>query len=121
MEEIIATHSSVAECAVVGKSDELRGQVPMAFVVKKDQQTISDSKLESELVALIREKIGAIAYLKQAIVVQRLPKTRSGKILRKTLRSMIDKTSFTVPSTIEDVSVLAEINDQIEKYLSLDS
>lgn len=116
MEEIIATHSIVAECAVVGKSDELRGQVPMAFVVLKIQNNLAASELEKELVALIREKIGAIAYLKNALIVNRLPKTRSGKILRKTLRSMVDKTHYTIPSTIEDASVLTEIQVELERY-----
>jgi propionyl-CoA synthetase len=109
-------HNSIAECAVVGMADDLRGQVPLALVVMKDQQTISDSELETELVALIREKIGAIAYLKHAIVVKRLPKTRSGKILRKTLRSMVDKTHYTIPSTIEDASVLTEVQVELDGY-----
>lgn len=115
MEEIIATHKSVAECAVVGISDELRGQRPLAFVALKDWQIISEEDLENELVALIREKIGAVAFFKNALVVKRLPKTRSGKILRKTLRSMVDESQWLIPSTIEDITVLDEINSRLRE------
>lgn len=119
MEEIIATHKSVAECAVVGINDDLRGQRPLAFVALKDWQIITEEDLENELVALIREKIGAIAFFKNALVVKRLPKTRSGKILRKTLRSMVDEPEWLIPSTIEDIAVLDEINHRLrERSLS---
>jgi acyl-coenzyme A synthetase/AMP-(fatty) acid ligase len=118
MEEIISTHTCVAECAVVGIQDELRGQVPFSFVVLKDWQVITETDLEKELVSLIRNKIGAIAYLKNAIVVKRLPKTRSGKILRKTLRDMVDGNEFAIPSTIEDISVLDEITDRLKMHFN---
>lgn len=119
MEEIIATHKSVAECAVVGINDDLRGQRPLAFVALKDWQIITEENLENELIALIREKIGAVAFFKNALVVKRLPKTRSGKILRKTLRSMVDETEWLIPSTIEDITVLDEINHRLhERHLS---
>lgn len=117
MEEIISTHHSIAECAVVGMNDELKGQVPLAFVVLKDWQLISEIDLEKELVTLIRNKIGAIACLKNVVVVKRLPKTRSGKILRKTLRSMADFSEIIIPSTIEDITVLDEINDKLKIYV----
>ncbi len=113
MEEIISTHQSIAESAVVGIHDELRGQVPLAFIVLKDWQLISAEDLEAELVTLIRNKIGAIAYLKNVIIVKRLPKTRSGKILRKTLRDMVDSEKLVIPATIEDPSVLDEIKQAI--------
>lgn len=113
MEEIIATHPHVAECAVVGIQDELRGQVPLAFAVIKDGHTISEEQLEQELVALIREKIGAVACLRHAILVARLPKTRSGKILRKTIRDIADGNFTTIPSTIEDEKVLDEITTRL--------
>lgn len=115
MEEIIASHACVAECAVVGIYDELRGQVPLAFAVLKDGQTIREDELEKELVALIREKIGAVACLKHAVLVKRLPKTRSGKILRKTIRDIADSELKTIPSTIEDESVLDELKAHLKR------
>lgn len=111
MEEITASHSAVAECAVVAVSDELKGQLPVAFVVLKDWQVIAASELEKSIMQLIREKIGAVASLKEVHVVKRLPKTRSGKILRKTLRAITDGLDYTMPSTIEDPVVLDEILD----------
>ena len=109
MEELIASHKSVAECAVLGIADELRGQRPVALVVLKDNLDVLEQIIETELVALIREKIGAVAYFKNAVVVKRLPKTRSGKILRKTLRHIADGIPYNVPSTIEDPESLNEI------------
>lgn len=115
MEEIIASHNSIAECAVVGVEDNLRGQVPFGLVVLKDGQTIEETQLEKELISLIREKIGAIACFKTAILVKRLPKTRSGKILRKTIRLIIDKKPYTIPSTIDDVTILDEISERLHE------
>ncbi|PQJ10467.1 propionyl-CoA synthetase [Flavipsychrobacter stenotrophus] len=109
MEELVSGHPAVAECAVMGIADELRGQRPVALVVLKDGQTTSNDDIEVALVQLIREKIGAVAYFRNAAVVKRLPKTRSGKILRKTIRNIADGTRFTMPSTIEDPTVLEEI------------
>jgi len=109
MEELVAAHPAVAECAVMGIADELRGQRPVALVVLKDGSTLPESQVEEELVALIREKIGAVAYFKNAALVKRLPKTRSGKILRKTIRQIADGESFAVPSTIDDPAILDEI------------
>jgi propionyl-CoA synthetase len=115
MEEVIAHHPSVAECCVVGVLDELKGQMPLAFVVVKDLWT-ETLDLEDAYKKLIREKIGAIASLKGALLVKRLPKTRSGKILRKTLRSMVDKEPYTLPSTIDDPLILSEIQQSIDLY-----
>lgn len=109
MEEIIASHPMVAECAVIGIADELRGQRPIALVVLKDGMNVLEQLFEKELVDLIREKIGAIAVFKNAVIVKRLPKTRSGKILRKTLRHIADGLPYNIPSTIEDPESLHEI------------
>ncbi|MBC6699486.1 AMP-binding protein [Hymenobacter puniceus] len=109
MEELLAAHPAVAECAVLGIACALRGQVPVGLVVLKDGQTIAEPQLEQELVCLIREQIGAVACFRQAAVVARLPKTRSGKILRKTLRQLADGEAFTMPSAIDDPAILDEI------------
>ena len=113
MEEIVGKHPMVAECAVIGRSDELKGQMPMGFVVVKNTANGDAEKANSEiieqLIQMVREEIGAVAAFKQAIVVTRLPKTRSGKILRKTLRAMVDGEDYVIPSTIEDPAALDEI------------
>ncbi|AIZ65131.1 propionyl-CoA synthetase [Hymenobacter sp. DG25B] len=116
MEELLAAHPAVAECAVLGIACELRGQVPVGLVVLKDGQTISEELLEKELVQRIREQIGAVACFRQAAVVKRLPKTRSGKILRKTLRHLADGDDFTVPSTIDDPVILDEIRQVMSRH-----
>ena len=109
MEEIVGAHPAVAECAVVGIADEMRGQRPVGFVVLKDDWTGTDHSVETDLVAMIREKIGAVAYFRHAITVKRLPKTRSGKILRKTIRQIADGETVAIPSTIDDPIILDEI------------
>ena len=114
MEEIIGGHAAVAECAVTGLDDDLKGQVPVGFVVLKDGVNIGHEQLEEELVALIREKIGAVANFKRAAVVARLPKTRSGKILRKTLRHLALQKTVPVPPTIDDPKILEEIRQVME-------
>lgn len=116
MEEIVASHPSVAECAVVGANDDLKGQIPLAFVVIKSGIEMEHFQLEHEVVQLVREKIGAVASLRNVVIVQRLPKTRSGKILRKLLRSIADKTEFQIPSTIDDVAIIDEIQTDLEQY-----
>lgn len=113
MEEIIASHPAVAECAVVGIEDELRGQKPIGFIVLKDGQTIDEDNLEKETIALIRDQIGAVAFYRNTILVKRLPKTRSGKILRKVIRQLSDAVPFTVPSTIDDPLILDEIKQRL--------
>ncbi|WP_396188332.1 acetate--CoA ligase [Flavobacterium sp.] len=116
MEEIVASHSDVAECAVVGANDELKGQIPLAFAVMKSGVDREHFQLEHEIVQLVREQIGAVASLRNVVIVQRLPKTRSGKILRKLLRSIADKTEFQIPSTIDDVAIIDEIQADLEHY-----
>lgn len=115
MEELVASHTAVAECAVMGIADELRGQRPVALVVLKDGKETDEAVLEEELVALIREKIGAVAYFRNAAIVKRLPKTRSGKILRKTIRQIADGNPYAIPSTIDDPLILDEIRDTLQK------
>ncbi|MDH3631045.1 MAG: propionyl-CoA synthetase [Gammaproteobacteria bacterium] len=109
MEEVVGKHPMVAECAVIGRRDELKGQMPMGFVVLKNAEGAKPDQVVDELVQLVRKDIGAVAAFKEALVVGRLPKTRSGKILRKTLRAMVDGDDYVVPSTIEDPAALDEI------------
>jgi acyl-coenzyme A synthetase/AMP-(fatty) acid ligase len=115
MEELVAMHGSVAECAVVGIADELRGQRPVALVLLKDGTPIEEQKLEEELVNLIKEKIGALACFKNAAIVKRLPKTRSGKILRKIICHIADGVEYSVPSTIDDPLILTEISEKLKE------
>ncbi len=110
MEEIVAAHPAVAECAVVGIADELKGQLPLGFVILKDGVSQSHEEVVSQLIASVRSSIGAVACFNQAIIVERLPKTRSGKILRAILRKIADGEPYTPPSTIEDPAVLEEIS-----------
>lgn len=116
MEEIVASHQAVAECAVIGINDELRGQIPLAMVVIKTGIEMEHFQMEYEIVHLIRDKIGAVACLRNVMIVQRLPKTRSGKILRKLLRNIIDNVEFQIPSTIDDELIISEIKEVFEKY-----
>jgi propionyl-CoA synthetase len=114
MEEIISTHPDVAECAVIGAADELKGQLPLGFIVLKEGTQKGDKAIIDDLVRMIREQIGAVAAFKQAIVVKRLPKTRSGKILRATMRKIADSKDFQIPSTIDDPAVLEEIGNGLK-------
>ena len=114
MEELIGGHNAVAECAVIGIADDLKGQVPAGFVVLKDGFDVNNEILEPELVQIIRNKIGAIANFKQAAIVKRLPKTRSGKILRKNIRILADEGHTAVPSTIDDPVIIEEIKDVLQ-------
>lgn len=109
MEEIVAGHYAVAECAVVGCHDEMKGQLPVGFVVLKHSYDQQSNQIRSELVAKVRDTIGAVASFKTVYFVERLPKTRSGKILRKIIRAIADDVPYQVPSTIEDMTVLDEI------------
>ncbi len=118
MEEAVSSHHSVAECAVVGINDELKGQIPFAIAVVKSGDDIERFQLEYEIVQLVREKIGAVASLRNVMVVQRLPKTRSGKILRKLLRNIIDGTEFQIPSTIDDPDIIEEVKTVLNEYKS---
>ncbi|GGC60062.1 propionyl-CoA synthetase [Siccirubricoccus deserti] len=113
MEEVLAAHPDVAECAVVGMKDSLKGQVPLGLVVLKSGAGKPEAELVRELVALVRDRIGPVAAFKDARVVTRLPKTRSGKILRATLRRIADAEDYTVPPTIDDPAILDEIEARL--------
>lgn len=115
LEEIVATHSAVAECAVIGVNDDLKGQVPVGLVLLKAGVQCEHDAVEAELIALVREKIGPVACFQRAIVVERLPKTRSGKILRAVLRKVANGETYTVPSTIDDESILPEIEENMRR------
>lgn len=115
MEEIVATHPAVAECAVVGVEDALKGQVPVGFVVLKAGTDISEGQVQADLSAMVRDQLGAIACFKQAVVTKRLPKTRSGKILRKVMRNIADRKPYSPPGTIEDMSVLDEMETLMDE------
>jgi propionyl-CoA synthetase len=106
MEEVLCAHPSVAEAAVVGVRDALKGQVPRGFVVLKAGAEVEEPRLRDELVRAVREQVGPVASFREVAVVPALPKTRSGKILRGTMRGIADGDDVTVPSTIEDASVL---------------
>ena len=109
MEEVLAAHQDVAECAVVGIADALKGEVPAGFVVLKAGVNRPPAEIEQECCGLIREKIGPVASFKLAMVVARLPKTRSGKILRGTMKKIADGEPWTMPATIDDPAILDEI------------
>ncbi len=113
MEEVLAEHPAVAECAVIGVADDLKGQVPVGFVVLKAGADRPGTEIERELVGLVRERIGPVAAFKQALVVDRLPKTRSGKILRGTMRQIADGETWKVPATIDDPAILDEIGEAL--------
>jgi propionyl-CoA synthetase len=114
MEEILASHPAVAECAVIGVKDSLKGEVPCGFVVLKSGVSRSPSEVESELVGLVREKLGPVAAFKLAITVGRLPKTRSGKILRGTMKRIADGDAWSMPATIDDPMILDEIGEALK-------
>jgi propionyl-CoA synthetase len=114
MEEVLASHPDVAECAVLGVADDLKGEVPLGLVVTKAGVTRSDADICREVVELVRQKIGPVASFKTAAVVKRLPKTRSGKILRGTVKKMADGVEHTVPATIDDPVVLDEIAESLK-------
>ena len=114
MEELIGSHPAVVECAVVGIDDELRGQVPVGFAVLKDGAALDQAQMQQELVSIIRKEIGAIACFRQSAIVKRLPKTRSGKILRKTIRQLAVQDDVPVPPTIDDPAILDEIRETMQ-------
>jgi len=113
MEEVLAKHPDVAECAVVGVNDNLKGQIPLGFVVLKAGASREKPDIVSDLVQMVRHDIGPVASFKQAVVVNRLPKTRSGKVLRGTMRKIADGEPYTVPSTIDDPVTLEEIREAV--------
>jgi propionyl-CoA synthetase len=114
MEEIIATHPDVAECAVIGVGDSLKGQLPVGFAVLKAGAKKTPEEIRKELTKLIRDEIGPIACYKETAIVGRLPKTRSGKILRGSMRKIADGEEFKIPSTIDDPAILSEIESALK-------
>ena len=116
MEEVLSSHPDVAECAVIGISDKLKGQSPCGFVVLKSGVDREHEEIEKELIKLVREKIGPVAAFKIAITVDRLPKTRSGKILRGTMRQIADGEEYKMPATIDDPAILDEIEDALKEH-----
>jgi len=116
MEEIVSSHPVVAECAVIGINDALKGQIPLALVVTKLNAEMEHYQLQQEIIKLVRQQIGAVASLQNVVIVERLPKTRSGKILRKLMRSIADGEKFQIPSTIDDERIVDEIDAVLEKY-----
>ena len=114
MEEIVGSHPAVAECAVIGISDNLKGQLPLGLVVLKDGASLGKDDLAAELKQMVRAKIGAVGCYDQSLIVQRLPKTRSGKILRRTMRQIADGEPYNVPSTIDDPAILDEISQAMK-------
>jgi len=114
MEEVLAGHPDVAECAVIGVADAVKGQVPLGLVVLKSGVQRAPEDIVRELVARVREQIGAVAAFKQAVVVPRLPKTRSGKVLRSTMRCIADSRAWNMPATIDDPKILEEIGAALQ-------
>ena len=114
MEEVLSSHPDVAECAVMGVADEIKGEVPVGLVVTKVGVVRGEVELCRELVELVREKIGPVAAFKTVAVVKRLPKTRSGKILRGTMKKIADGVDYGVPATIDDPAILGEIGDSLK-------
>ncbi len=113
MEEVLSSHADVAECAVVGVSDELKGEVPLGLVVLKSSVERAHEEIVSELVQLVRDQIGAFACFRVATVVKRLPKTRSGKIVRGTIKKIADGIDYRIPPTIDDPTILEEITTDL--------
>jgi propionyl-CoA synthetase len=113
IEEVLASHPDVAECAVIGVADELKGQLPVGFLVLKAGVERPHVEISAEVVQLVRERIGPVASFKTAVVVERLPKTRSGKILRGTMRRIADGEEYTTPATIDDPAILDELTDAV--------
>jgi propionyl-CoA synthetase len=114
MEEILASHPDVAECAVIGAADPLKGELPLGMIVLKSGVNRPHDQIVNEVIQLVRDKIGPVAAFKQATVVKRLPKTRSGKILRGTMRKIADGQEYNVPPTIDDPAILGEIGDALK-------
>jgi propionyl-CoA synthetase len=115
MEEVLASHPAVAECAVIGVKDALKGEVPCGFVVLKSGAERAPDEIERELIALVRERIGPVASFRLALTIGRLPKTRSGKILRGTMKKIADGDTWTMPATIDDPMVLEEIGEALRE------
>jgi propionyl-CoA synthetase len=115
IEEVLAAHPDVAECAVIGVRDALKGQLPFGFVVLNAGVNRPSTEICAEVVASVREQIGPVAAFKRAVAVDRLPKTRSGKILRRTMRKIADSEAYQTPPTIDDPAILDEIRDVLRE------
>ena len=114
MEEVLASHSDVAECAVIGVADAMKGQMPLGFVVLNAGADRDPTEVEAELVQMVRDQIGPVAAFKKAVVVPRLPKTRSGKILRSTMRKIADGEDWSMPATVDDPAIFDEIRKALD-------
>jgi propionyl-CoA synthetase len=115
MEEVLAEHPDVAECAVVGVEDDLKGQIPVGFLVLSAGVDRDESEIEKECIQLVRDRIGPVAAFKHASVVTRLPKTRSGKVLRGTIQKIADNKEYKIPATIDDPDILTEMEESLAK------
>jgi propionyl-CoA synthetase len=115
LEEAVAHHPDVAECAVIGVKDELKGQRASGFITLKAGVTRDKGEIATEVIELVRDKVGPVAAFKDVLVVERLPKTRSGKILRKTMRQIVDGEDYKVPPTIEDITVLDDLTEALTR------
>ncbi|RUV48984.1 propionyl-CoA synthetase, partial [Mesorhizobium sp. M5C.F.Ca.IN.020.29.1.1] len=115
MEEVLAGHPDVAECAVIGIADAMKGQVPLGFVVLNAGVARDTGTIETEVVTLVRERIGPVAAFKTVVTIKRLPKTRSGKILRGTMQKIADREEWTMPATIDDPIILDEITAALKR------
>ena len=115
MEEVLSCHPDVAECAVMGAADTLKGQVPVGLLVLNTGSQKDEDDICREVIQSVRNEIGPVAAFKNAVVVKRLPKTRSGKILRATMRSIADGTEWKMPATIDDPVILDEITESLNK------
>ena len=113
IEEVLSEHQSVAECAVLGVADKLKGQLPIGLIVLKTGVEKDNEIISKECVKMVRDTIGPVAAFKVVIVIKRLPKTRSGKILRGTIRKIADKEEYKIPATIDDPTILAEIKEDL--------
>jgi propionyl-CoA synthetase len=116
MEEVVAQHKDVGECAVVGVADPMKGQVPTGFIVLNAGVNRPPAEIEKEVVQLVREVIGPVAAFKTVMTVKRLPKTRSGKILRGTMRQIADGEPWKMPATIDDPAILDEITEAMKEH-----
>jgi propionyl-CoA synthetase len=114
MEEVLSGHSDIAECAVIGVADDLKGQMPLGLIVLKAGVDRTEADIVKELVQRVRDQIGPVAAFKQAKIVNRLPKTRSGKILRGTMVNIADGTEWKMPATIDDPVILDEITEALQ-------
>ena len=115
IEEVLSEHQSVAECAVLGIADKLKGQLPIGLVVLKTGVEKNNETISKECIKMVRDTIGPVAAFKTVIVIKRLPKTRSGKILRGTIRKIADNEDYKVPATIDDPAILTEIKEDLIK------